>query len=100
MDELPPALSVARLASDADINRVVLSGQIGHDAEHWVLTVGDARGVPRSQIVVTPPPGWTAPGNDHSAVVLGRLTSDPRDSRPAIDADAVEIYERSTARAD
>lgn len=100
VDELPPALSVERLAGHPDINRVVLSGQMERDDEHWVLTVGDARGVPRSRIVVTPPPDWTAPANNHSTVVLGRLTTDPRDSRLTIVAEAVETYERSTARAD
>ena len=99
VDELPPALSVDPLARQTDINRIVLSGQLArHDGKQWVLTLDNARhGTPPSEILFIPPRGWTAPANNHSAIVLGRLTSDPRDQRPAIVADAVETYQRPAA---
>ena len=98
VDELPAALSMNALARHTDINRVVLSGQLGHDGEHWVLTVNDAPGdTTRSDIRVTPPRGWTAPTNDRAAIVLGRLTTDPRDSRLKIVAESVEAYKQPAA---
>ncbi|MDP8909580.1 MAG: hypothetical protein M3N47_10805 [Chloroflexota bacterium] len=91
VDELPPALNVDPLARHTDINRVVLSGQISDDGERLILSVNDTRGgTPRSQIVVKPPRGWTAPANSQAAVVLGRLATDPRDLRMTIIADAIE----------
>lgn len=98
VDELPPALNVDSLARHTDINRVVLSGQISDDGKRVVLSVNDTRDRSRRSIVVKPPSAWTAPANSQAAVVLGRLTTDPRDLGMTIIADAIETYERAPPR--
>lgn len=98
VDELPAAHNVPAPARQTDINRVVLSGQLERDGEHWILAVADTGDAThRAEIRVTPPRGWTPPARSQGAVVLGRLTTDARDLRPTIIADAVETYTRPAA---